>query len=135
MSGAYAPALVTDAGVAGSGADDGVLEAAEAVRGAALALGGWRTETRAPRELAASLAAVPDARVIVLTSDNPNALRDAVAAARKAGVAVVIGCGDDTARRRAAELKADDWYVLPGTADEVAARVREQHAVTLNAPH
>jgi EAL domain-containing protein (putative c-di-GMP-specific phosphodiesterase class I) len=124
VSGAYAPALVTDAGVAGAGADDGVLEAAEAVRGAALALGGWRTETRAPRELAASLAAVPDARAIVLTSDNPNALRDAVAAARKAGVAVVIGCGDDTARRRAAELKADDWYVLPGTADEVAARVR-----------
>jgi EAL domain-containing protein (putative c-di-GMP-specific phosphodiesterase class I)/GGDEF domain-containing protein len=126
---------VTDAGAddgAAWGDADEVARAAEAVRGAAAALGGWRTEARAPRELAAGLPAVPDARAVVLTSGNPNALRDAVAAARKAGVAVVIGCGDETARRRAAELRADDWYVLPGTADEVAARVRT--ALTRGAP-
>jgi GGDEF domain-containing protein len=127
-AGIYAPALVTDAGSddgAPDGADGEVLrQTAEAVRGAAAALGGWRTEVRAPRELAAGLPDLPDARVVVLTSANPNALREAVAAARKAGVAVVMGCGDETARRRAAELRADDWYVLPGTADEVAARIR-----------
>jgi EAL domain-containing protein (putative c-di-GMP-specific phosphodiesterase class I)/GGDEF domain-containing protein len=122
-AGAYAPALVTDAG------DDGAFEA---VRGAAAALGGWRTEARAPRDVAAALPAVPDARAVVLTSDNPNALRDAVAAARRAGVAVVVGCGDETARRRAAELRADDWYLLPGTPGEVAARVRT--ALTRNTP-
>jgi EAL domain-containing protein (putative c-di-GMP-specific phosphodiesterase class I)/GGDEF domain-containing protein len=123
----YAPALVTDAGVedaAGWGTAEEAARAAAAVRGAAAALGGWRTEALGPRAIAAGLPAVPDARAVVLTSTNPNAVRDAVAAARKAGVAVVMGCGDETARRRAAELRADDWYVLPGTADEVAARVR-----------
>ncbi len=134
-AGAYAPALVTDAGLdeaAAWGDAEAVARSAEAVRGAAALLGGWRTEARAPRELAAALPAVPDARAVVLTGGNPNALREAVAAARKAGVAVVMGCGDETARRRAAELRADDWYVLPGTADEVAARVRT--ALTRGAP-
>jgi hypothetical protein len=58
---AYRPQLLTDTGD-------------PAVRDAAALLG--------PRELAASLRPLPDARAVVLTSDNPNALRDAVAAAR-----------------------------------------------------
>ena len=126
--GDYAPALITDAG-AEEGAE-GV--AADVVRAAAAAMGGWRTCVCPARELGAGVLATPDARTVVVTTDNPNAVRDAVTAARRAGVAVVVGCADETARRRAAELRADDWYVLPGTADEVAARVRT--ALTRAAP-
>lgn len=128
VAGGYVPALVTDAGAEG-GADG---EAATAVRGAAQALGGWRDEVRPARALGEASLAVPDARVLIITTNNPNAVRDAVAHARRAGLAVVIGCADETARRRAAELRADDWYVLPGTGDEVAARVRT--ALTRAAP-
>ena len=127
-AGGYAPALVTDAG-----ADEGGDELTAAVlREAAQALGGWREVVRPARAVADSLLEVPDARVVVLTTGNPNAVREVVAAARRAGVAVVVGCADETARRRAAELHADDWYVLPGTPEEVAARVRT--ALTRAAP-
>jgi EAL domain-containing protein (putative c-di-GMP-specific phosphodiesterase class I) len=98
---------------------------AEAVRGAAELLGGWRLQQSASVALAAAIPHATDARAVVLTTDNPNAQRDVVAAARHAGLAVVAACRDETARRRAAELRVDDWYRTPGAdAEEVAARVR-----------
>ena len=108
---AYRPQLLTDS-------DD------PAVRDAAALLGGWGLAVRPARELAGELAMLPDARGVVVTTENPNALRDVFAEARRAGVPVVVGCADDTLRRRAAELRADDWYRVPADADEIAARVR-----------
>jgi EAL domain-containing protein (putative c-di-GMP-specific phosphodiesterase class I)/DNA-binding NarL/FixJ family response regulator len=108
---AYRPLLLTDS-----------LD--PALAGAAELLGGWGVATRGARELADGLAALPDARCVVVTTENPNALRDVFAEARRAGVPVVVGCADETMRRRAAELRADDWYRTPADADEVAARVR-----------
>jgi EAL domain-containing protein (putative c-di-GMP-specific phosphodiesterase class I) len=107
----YRPQLLTDS------AEPAVAEAAER-------LGGWGVEVRTSRDLAEGLAALPDARAVVVTTENPNALREVFAEARRAGVPVVVGCADETGRRRAAELRADDWYFLPADADEVAARVR-----------
>ncbi|MGZ9194801.1 MAG: hypothetical protein ACXW65_21285, partial [Gemmatirosa sp.] len=107
----YRPLLLTDS------ADPALAQAAEM-------LGGWGVATRAARELADGLAALPDARCVVVTTENPNALRDVFAEARRAGVPVVVGCTDETMRRRAAELRADDWYRMPADADEIAARVR-----------
>ncbi|GJG88129.1 hypothetical protein tb265_33100 [Gemmatimonadetes bacterium T265] len=107
----YAPALLTD--------DPG-----DALDAAATALGGWRVVRVADRALADAVATTPDARAVVVTSENPNALRDVAAAARHAGVAVVVGCVDETGRRRAAEVHADDWFQYPAPADELAARVR-----------
>jgi TusA-related sulfurtransferase len=111
----YHPALLTDAvGVEG-----------EVVRAAAAQLGGWRLRGSASVALAAAIPQVPDGRAVVMTTDNPSAQRDIVAAARRAGLAVVAGCRDETSRRRAAELRVDDWYRLADAdADEVAARVR-----------
>ena len=109
--GQYRPLLLTDS-------DD------PAVRDAAALLGGWGLAVRQPRELAGELAMLPDARAVVVTTENPNALRDVFAEARRAGVPVVVGCADETMRRRAAELRADDWYRVPADADEIAARVR-----------
>jgi EAL domain-containing protein (putative c-di-GMP-specific phosphodiesterase class I)/GGDEF domain-containing protein len=107
----YRPQLLTDS-------DD------PAVRDAAVLLGGWGLAVRPARELAGVLAMLPDARGVVVTTENPNALRDVFAEARRAGVPVVVGCADETMRRRAAELRADDWYRVPADADEIAARVR-----------
>jgi EAL domain-containing protein (putative c-di-GMP-specific phosphodiesterase class I)/GGDEF domain-containing protein len=36
---------------------------------------------------------------------------------------VIIGCADDTARRRAVELRADEWYRIPAAPEEIAARI------------
>jgi EAL domain-containing protein (putative c-di-GMP-specific phosphodiesterase class I)/GGDEF domain-containing protein len=35
-----------------------------------------------------------------------------------------VACADDTARRRAVELKAEEWYRCPADGDEIAQRVR-----------
>lgn len=107
----YAPVLLTD--------DPG-----DAVDAAAALLGGWRVARHADRALAQAVASTPDARAVVVTSDNPNALRDVAAAAHRAGVATVVGCADDAARRRAAEVRADDWFQQPAAGDEIAARVK-----------
>ncbi len=112
---AYAPVLLTDSH------DPAVAEAASL-------LGGWRLDIRPARDLAVAVPHTRDARAIVVTTDNPNALRDVFAEARRSGVAVVVGCVDETMRRRAAELRADDWYRLPAPAEEIAARVRSATA-------
>jgi EAL domain-containing protein (putative c-di-GMP-specific phosphodiesterase class I)/GGDEF domain-containing protein len=91
---------------------------------AAAVLGGWRVDVRLDRGMPAAIMSTPEARAVVLTTPNPNALRAAVDEARRAGLAVVVGCADETMRRRAAELRSDDWYRLPASAEEIADRVR-----------
>jgi EAL domain-containing protein (putative c-di-GMP-specific phosphodiesterase class I)/GGDEF domain-containing protein len=46
-----------------------------------------------------------------------------VESARARNVAVIVGCADEASRRRAVELRAEEWLLLPVTAAEVAARV------------
>ena len=107
----YRPHLLADSDVA-------------AVREAARLLGDWAVDVREPPALIRALAAVPDARAVVLTTENPNAMRDVFTAARRVGVPVVVACADETMRRRAAELRADDWFRPSADAEEIAARVR-----------
>ena len=96
-----------------------------AVATAAAELGNWRVEVRAAeRALAAAIADEHDVRAVLVTTDNPNALRDVFEGARPRGVPVVVGCRDDVARRRAVELRADEWYRMPADAEEIAARIR-----------
>ena len=96
-----------------------------AVATAAAELGNWRVEVRAEeRALAAAVAESHDVRAVLVTTSNPNALRDVFAAARPRGVPVIVGCRDDAGRRRAVELRADEWYRMPADAEEIAARVR-----------
>ena len=52
------------------------------IRDAATLLESWGVVVRRDRELAASVEEVLDVRVIVTTTDNPNALRDIVERAR-----------------------------------------------------
>jgi EAL domain-containing protein (putative c-di-GMP-specific phosphodiesterase class I)/GGDEF domain-containing protein len=91
---------------------------------AAALLDGWRVDVRAERELAAAAGDAPDVGAVLVTTDNPNALRDVFERTRVRGIPVVVGCRNDAVRRRAVELRADEWFLLPATADEIAARVR-----------
>jgi EAL domain-containing protein (putative c-di-GMP-specific phosphodiesterase class I) len=94
------------------------------IRDAAALLESWDVVVRRDRELAASVEEVPDVRVIVTTTDNPNALRDIVERARARALPVIVGCASDVARRRAIELRVDEWFLLPASAEEIASRVR-----------
>ncbi|MGH7665196.1 MAG: EAL domain-containing protein [Gemmatimonadaceae bacterium] len=87
-------------------------------------LPGWTERVMGERELAAALMDESSARAVLTATENPNALRDIVAAARRRGVPVIVGCRDETARRRAVELRVDEWFRMPSDAGEVGARIR-----------
>ena len=92
-----------------------------AVRDAAALLDGWRAEPRALPELSAALSE-PGVRALLLTTGDPSLLRSGIEQAHARGVPVIVGCADEAARRRAVELRAEEWFQLPGTAKEIAAR-------------
>ena len=91
---------------------------------AAALLESWEVVVRRDRELAAALEEVTDVRVIVTTTTNPNALRDVVERARARALPVIVGCASEMARRRAIEVRADEWFLTPASPEEIAARVR-----------
>jgi len=104
----------------------------DAIVAAVAQLDGWRADVRSePRTLAAAVNEVPELRAVLVTTDNPNALRDVFEHARQRGVPVIVGCGDETMRRRAVELRADEWFLLPATPGEVVARVKSAIARTM----
>ena len=92
-----------------------------AVRDAAALLDGWRAEPRALPELSSALGE-PGVRALLLTTSDPSLLRTGIEQAHARGVPVIVGCADEAARRRAVELRAEEWFQLPGTASEIAAR-------------
>jgi EAL domain-containing protein (putative c-di-GMP-specific phosphodiesterase class I)/GGDEF domain-containing protein len=94
------------------------------VAAAAEQMESWRLEVHTPRELAEVLARSEGVRAVLTATDNPNALRDTVERAQALGVPVIVGCADDAVRRRAVELRVDEWFLVPATADEIAARIR-----------
>src|SRR4051794_8940591 len=89
-----------------------------AVEQAIALLDGWAFERVSSSELANAAASRPDVRVVVVTSDDPSILRAVVERAHGCGIPVVVGCADDTARRRAVELKAEEWFRCPAEPDE-----------------
>jgi len=94
------------------------------IRDAAALLDSWTVVVRPARELASALGETAAVRVVVTTTENPNALRDVVDRARALAMPVVVGCLSETARRRAIELRVDEWFLLPASAEEIAARIR-----------
>ena len=94
------------------------------VREAVALLDSWTVVVRPDRELTAAMEEVPNVRVVVTTTENPNALRDVVERARARAMPIIVGCASDVARRRAIELRVDEWFLLPALPEEIAARVR-----------
>ncbi|MEX2177613.1 MAG: EAL domain-containing protein [Gemmatimonadaceae bacterium] len=95
----------------------------EALATAAERLDGWRVERRDPAELVEAIGTVAAVRVVYVTTDDPTLLRAAIEKAHGAGLAVVVECGDDASRRRAVELRAEEWVLRGAHPDEIAARV------------
>jgi EAL domain-containing protein (putative c-di-GMP-specific phosphodiesterase class I)/GGDEF domain-containing protein len=104
------------------------------VRRAVAQLDGWRAEARSPDDLVVALAE-PGVRAVLLTTSDPSLLRANIEQAHLRGIPVLVGCADEAARRRAVELKAEEWFLLPASADEIAARTWSAVArgTTLNA--
>lgn len=90
---------------------------------AAERLGGWQVERRAESELAEAIGGVAGTRVLYVTASDPSVLRRVVERAHRAALPVVIECADDACRRRAVELKAEEWVWTGAGAEEVAARL------------
>src|SRR3954463_9017728 len=65
----------------------------------------------------------PSVRAVLVVTTDPTQLRAATERAHASGIPVIIGCVDDTARRRAVELRAEEWYRIPAAPEEIAARV------------
>ena len=74
-------------------------------------------------------------RAVLLVTTDPTQLRSATERAHASGIPVIIGCVDDTARRRAVELRAEEWYRIPATPDEISARIHSavSRAATIGA--
>jgi EAL domain-containing protein (putative c-di-GMP-specific phosphodiesterase class I)/GGDEF domain-containing protein len=95
--------------------DDPVIDVAVAK------LDGWRAERRALPELGTALGDQGVRALLIITTD-PTLLRSSIEQAHARGVPVIVGCTDETARRRAVELRAEEWYLMPATPEEIAAR-------------
>ena len=90
--------------------------------GAAVALlDGWRADQRGHADLSAAIAE-PGVRALLITTSDPSALRASIESAHARGLPVIVGCGDETERRRAVELRAEEWLQLPASPGEIAAR-------------
>ncbi|HJQ22130.1 MAG TPA: EAL domain-containing protein [Gemmatimonadaceae bacterium] len=86
-------------------------------------LDGWRVERRVSEELAASVDSISGVRVVYVCTHDPTLLRATVERAHAAGIPVVVECEDEAARRRAIELRAEEWVLRGAGAEEIAARV------------
>jgi len=103
----------------------------QAIEAAVELLDGWRLERRASDELASAVGTVAGTRAIYVCTNDPTQLRAIVEAAHNAGLPVVVQCDDDAARRRAVELRAEEWVLRDASSAEVAARI---HAAISRGP-
>jgi EAL domain-containing protein (putative c-di-GMP-specific phosphodiesterase class I)/GGDEF domain-containing protein len=95
----------------------------DAVTVAAARLDGWRVEHRDAADLPAGISSIAGVRCVYVISSDPTLLRATVERAHGAGIPIVVECADETARRRAVELKAEEWLMQGAGADEISARV------------
>lgn len=100
----------------------------EAIARAVELLEGWRLQYVPSAELPSAIGTLPLTRVVLLGLEDPSITRAAVERAHANGIAVVIACQDDATRRRAVELRAEEWYRTPAEPEEIAARVRSSIA-------
>jgi EAL domain-containing protein (putative c-di-GMP-specific phosphodiesterase class I)/GGDEF domain-containing protein len=93
------------------------------VLAAGATLGGWEVRVIEPFKLIEALEEAGDTAVVVVTAEQPGVIRGVTEAAHRRGTVVVAGCTDDAARRRATEMRVDEWFFMPPTTSEVVARV------------
>ena len=86
-------------------------------------LNGWRLEHRPSEELSHAVGKIPGVRAVYVATNDPTLLRAAIERAHAAGIPTVVECADETSRRRAVELRAEEWVLKGATPDEIAARL------------
>ena len=86
-------------------------------------LDGWRLERRASAELPGAIGTVAGTRVVYARTSDPTLIRAIIEKSHGAGLPVVVECEDDAARRRAVELRAEEWLVRGASVEEIAARI------------
>ncbi|MDQ6888615.1 MAG: EAL domain-containing protein [Gemmatimonadota bacterium] len=96
----------------------------EQIAAAVALLPGWRLEVAEGEAVLSTVVTAPEVRALVLTTENPSRLRMAIEKAKLRRIPIVVGVRDDAERRRAIELRADEWYRLPADPEEIAFRVR-----------
>ena len=79
----------------------------QTIAAAAALLDGWRAETRAPSDLSGAVGD-PGIRAILVTTEDPSLLRSNIEQAHGRGIPVIVGVRDETSRRRAVELRAEE---------------------------
>jgi EAL domain-containing protein (putative c-di-GMP-specific phosphodiesterase class I)/GGDEF domain-containing protein len=94
----------------------------QAISAAVAHLDGWRAERRPIAELSSAIGE-PGVRALLITTNDPSFLRSNVEQAHARGIPVVVGVQDEACRRRAVELRAEEWYLAPATPEEIAARI------------
>ncbi len=95
-----------------------------AVEAGVAQLDAWRAVVVPTRDLARAIGHEPQLRAVFVTAEGPPALREIVECAHAKSLPVVVGCRDEAARRRAVELRAEEWMRLPVDSEELAGRVR-----------
>jgi EAL domain-containing protein (putative c-di-GMP-specific phosphodiesterase class I)/GGDEF domain-containing protein len=103
----------------------------EAVARAIEGMDGWRVERVESDELAAAIGSTSGVRLVYVSAADPTIQRSAAERAHSAGVPVVVEVKDEVSRRRAVELKAEEWVRADAPADEIAARL---HAALQRGP-
>lgn len=103
-----------------------------AIDAAVTQLESWQLARVDAAEIAEAVTNTPGVRAVLLTTDDPSLLRSAVERAHERALAVIVGCADDLARRRAVELRVEEWYRCPADPFEISQRVRS--AVTRVVP-
>lgn len=96
----------------------------ESLEQAVASLEGWRVERVPSAELAEAVATRSGVRAVLVDTDDPSLLRAIAERAHDCGVPVIVGCADDTSRRRAVELKVEEWFRCPAEPDEISQRIR-----------
>ncbi|HWH50920.1 MAG TPA: EAL domain-containing protein [Gemmatimonadaceae bacterium] len=87
-------------------------------------LEGWEVERLLAGELPNAVASRPGVRAVLVATTDPTILRNVVERAHGCGIPVIVACADDTVRRRAVELRVEEWFRCPATPDEIEQRVR-----------
>ncbi|MBA3890705.1 MAG: EAL domain-containing protein [Gemmatimonadaceae bacterium] len=83
----------------------------------------WRVERVGGAQLAEAVGTMTGARAVLTGAEAPDLLRAAAEAARRCGYPLIVECRDETGRRRAIELRAEEWYQPPASAEEIAGRI------------
>jgi EAL domain-containing protein (putative c-di-GMP-specific phosphodiesterase class I)/GGDEF domain-containing protein len=84
----------------------------------------WEVRRIPAESLAETIGTVQGGRAVLVGTDDPVLLRAIADRAHQCGLSLIVAATDDVGRRRAVELRAHEWYIAPGSSEEIAARIR-----------